>query len=79
MTRYVETQAEDVSYESLLGMLQRAQEELTRLCHGKRFRMSVPVEHDDSDMVIGDALRHAEAFIKAAWNRRAEAQERSTP
>lgn len=67
MSRY--TQRDDVSIDLLLAMLDDAQKELSALCHGKRFRMTVPVQDDDSDMVIGDALRHAEAFVKAVQQR----------
>jgi hypothetical protein len=50
----------------LAPMIVAAQEELSALCNGKRFRMSIPVEDSDSDMVIGDALRHSLAFVRAA-------------
>lgn len=63
--RYVIKKTGDVSVGELLAMLTRAHDELSALCHGKRWVMHVPVDADDSDMVIGDALRHAEAFVKA--------------
>jgi hypothetical protein len=50
----------------LAPMIVAAQDELSALCNGKRFRMSIPVEDTDSDMVIGDALRHSLAFVRAA-------------
>jgi hypothetical protein len=63
MSRY--EQKENVSLDGLLALIDAAQEELSALCKGKKFRMTIPVEHDDSDMVIGDALRHAQAFVRA--------------
>lgn len=54
------------SLSELEPMILAAQEELKALCNGKRFRMSVPVDDTDSDMVIGDALRHSLAFVRAA-------------
>lgn len=58
------------SLDELEPMIEAAQAELSALCHGKRFRMSIPVEAEDSDMVIGDALRHSLAFVRAALGKR---------
>jgi hypothetical protein len=57
------------SLADIVALIERAHEELSALCKGKRFRMSVPVDDADSDMVIGDALRHSLAFFKAALER----------
>lgn len=54
------------SLAALAPLILAAQAELSALCNGKRFRMSIPVDDADSDMVIGDALRHALAFVHAA-------------
>lgn len=64
MSRYV--QKEHVTAEELMAMIEAAHAELSALCAGKRFRMCIPVEADDSDVVIGDALRHSLRFVKAA-------------
>ena len=63
--KYEMRAAGTVSVDELLALLAQAHTEVSALCNGKRWRMSIPVEHDDSDMVIGDALRHAAAFVKA--------------
>jgi hypothetical protein len=54
------------SLAELAPMILAAQRELSALCNGKRFRMSIPVDDADSDMVIGDALRHSLAFVRAS-------------
>lgn len=54
------------SLAELEPMILAAQEELSALCNGKKFRMSIPVDDTDSDMRIGDALRHSLAFVRAA-------------
>lgn len=41
-----------------------ANAELQRLCEGKRFRMSIPVQPDDSDVVLWDALQALKALIE---------------
>ena len=41
-----------------------AREELSRLCHGGRFRMSIPVQPDDSDVILGDALQALKALTE---------------
>jgi hypothetical protein len=64
MSRHVISD-EPVSLDRLVEMLEQAAAEVSALCHGKRWRMCVPVDSDDSDIVIGDALRHARAFIAA--------------
>lgn len=64
MSRYTLIK-EPVSRESVVEMLSRAQAEVVALCHGKRWRMCVPVEAEDSDVVLGDALYHARELIGA--------------
>lgn len=41
-----------------------AREELSRLCHGGRFHMSIPVQPDDSDVILGDALQALKALTE---------------
>lgn len=41
-----------------------AREELSRLCHGGRFRMSIPAQPDDSDVILGDALQALKALTE---------------
>ena len=41
-----------------------ASAELQRLCEGKRFRMSIPAQPDDSDVVLGDALQALKALTE---------------
>lgn len=41
-----------------------AREELSRLCHGGRFRMTIPVQPDDSDVILWDALQALKALIE---------------
>ena len=53
-----------------------ASAELQRLCEGKRFRMSIPAQPDDSDVILGDALQALKALMAELDRRRdAEAQE----
>lgn len=56
---------ESVTPDELLAMLDAAHAEISAVNHGKRWQMTVPVQHDDSDVVICDALRHARRFILA--------------
>lgn len=65
MARY-SMDKQPASLNDLEPMILAAQVELNALCQGKRFRMSIPVQDDDSDMAIGDALRHSLAFVRAA-------------
>lgn len=67
------------SLAELEPMILLAQEELSALCHGKRFRMSVPVDSEDSDMVIGDALRHSLAFVRAALGKAPSGSKEAPP
>jgi hypothetical protein len=69
MARYV-VGREPETLAELEPMIVAAQNELSALCEGKRFRMSIPVEDTDSDMVIGDALRHALAFVRAVLDKK---------
>jgi len=41
-----------------------ASAELQRLCEGKRFRMSIPAQPDDSDVILWDALQALKALIE---------------
>ena len=41
-----------------------ASAELQRLCEGKRFRMSIPAQLDDSDVILGDALQALKALTE---------------
>lgn len=40
-----------------------AYDELSALCHGKQFRMSIPMRDTDSDIVIGIGLHFIEDLI----------------
>lgn len=44
---------------------EKAHHEVSALCHGKRFRMCIPVQPDDSDIVLSEALRDSERMIEA--------------
>lgn len=74
MSKY-DPNKEPSSLAELEPLILAAQAELSALCNGKKFRMSIPVQDDDSDMVIGDALRHSLAFVKAALPVREAPQE----
>lgn len=65
MARYVMHEpGHTVGLEALAEMIARAQAEVVALSNGdRRWRMSVPVDDADSDMVIGDALRHAKVLV----------------
>jgi hypothetical protein len=43
--------------EELKIKIEAAHKELSALCHGKQFRMCIPVQPDDTDRVIGEGLR----------------------
>lgn len=43
--------------EDLAKRIEKAQDELAVLCKGKTFRMCIPVQPDDSDILIGVGLR----------------------
>lgn len=57
------------SLDELSALIVAAQKELSDLCNGKRFRMTIPVEDTDSDVMIGDALRHSLALVRSASER----------
>jgi len=40
----------------LMQQIEAAQNELSELCKGKQFKMSIPVHQTDSDVIIGNAL-----------------------
>lgn len=48
--------------ERLREAIKAAQSESDRLCHGKPWRMSIPVRDDDSDIIFGDLIRAARAL-----------------
>lgn len=51
-------------YESVIAEIDKAQDEVKALCHGKRWIMCVPARPDeDSDLVISGALRAAKNAI----------------
>jgi hypothetical protein len=43
--------------EELKAKIEKAWDELNALCQGKKFRMCIPVQPDDTDRVIGEGLR----------------------
>ena len=55
-----------------------ADNELRRLCGGKRFRMCIPVQPDDSDLVIGRALNAIPVLLRRIRELEAE-RERILP
>jgi hypothetical protein len=75
MSRY-DIDKKPQSLAELEPMILAAQAELSAICNGKRWRMSIPVQDDDSDMVIGDALRHSLAFVRAVLQPQSEDAER---
>ena len=54
--------------EAIIAKIDRAWQEVSDLCSGKRrWTMTVPAERDrDSDLVIGDALTEARRYLDAA-------------
>jgi hypothetical protein len=44
-------------------LVERAHNEIDALCNGKRWRMCIPVQGDDSDIILGEALRAQEKEI----------------
>jgi hypothetical protein len=59
----------------ILALIERAGERVSDMCSGSgKWRMSVPVQHDDHDIVISDALRAAKRYLKC--EPLAEARER---
>lgn len=63
-TLYTDEQWASMTTTQLDAYLQDAHDELSRLCKGKQFRMSIPVQHDDSDIVIGDGLRAGREYAR---------------
>jgi hypothetical protein len=55
----------------LIGRIERAEQEVSDLCSGKRrWTMTVPAEPDrDSDFVIGGALADARKALTAEYKR----------
>jgi hypothetical protein len=61
--------------EALLAQIERAQNEVSAINHGKKWQMRVPVDETDSDVVIAGALAAATAALRAliadaAWRGR---------
>ena len=59
-------------------MARDADNELQRLCDGKRFKMCIPARPDDSDLVIGRALNVIPALLRRVRELEAE-RERILP
>ncbi len=61
--------------EQLKANIEAAQKELSALCHGKRFMMSIPMQQDDPDIVIGAGLRVGKGALDSldAERKRADA------
>jgi uncharacterized protein with PIN domain len=53
----------DEQLEHIKERLTKARAELSALCHGKQFRMCIPLQDDDSDQLIGAALRDSMKLI----------------
>jgi hypothetical protein len=51
--------------ERVIASLKRAEEVVFGLCQGNKWRMSIPVQPDDTDIVIADALRDAIELLSA--------------
>lgn len=45
-------------------VIKAAEEMLNALCHGKRFEMTIPVQENDADIVIGNALYIARELLR---------------
>jgi hypothetical protein len=58
--------------EELQARIEKAHDELSKLCKGKQIRMCIPVQPDDTDMVIGDGLRAGREALKEIEQLRAE-------
>jgi hypothetical protein len=48
----------------LKDKIEAAQNEVSELCKGKRFKMSIPVQETDTDVIISGALTSASERIK---------------
>ncbi len=46
--------------------LEAAHEEVSAICRGKDWRMCIPARQDDSDLLIGGALRRAMRLVDLA-------------
>ncbi len=56
---------EEIDLDLVQARLDKARAELSALCKGKRFVMSIPAQPDyDSDLIIGAALRDLARLIK---------------
>jgi hypothetical protein len=55
-----------INREAIRQRQERAHAELSALCKGKRFQMSIPAQEDyDSDLLIGASLRDVHALLTA--------------
>jgi len=64
VARYILDGERTITVASVIEEIEKAQDEISAICHGKRWRMCVPVDDGESDIVIGDALRHAKILIQ---------------
>ncbi len=75
MSRYIiRKEREPFTVADALAMIELARKEVSALCDGKKFRMCIPVEHDDSDVTIADALCVSEQQISTLTQELAEAR-----
>jgi hypothetical protein len=47
----------------LAELVERAHNEIDALCNGKRWQMCIPVQADDSDIILGETLRAQDEVI----------------
>lgn len=59
------TVASEAEADSLQRAVDAAHREISALCHGKQWRMCIPVDPSDSDIVICDALRALKSRVAA--------------
>jgi hypothetical protein len=71
MSRELDEQCAEIDLDASAARLEKARAELSALCHGKRFLMSIPVREDDSDRIIGNALSDMRKLIQEVERLRA--------
>lgn len=63
-----------------LALISKAKDEVSELCGGKRWTMSIPARpQDDSDLVIADALAKSRDALRAAQERIKEPEAKTVP
>jgi hypothetical protein len=64
-----------IDLDAIKTRLEAARTELSALCHGKRWQMTIPARpDDDSDLVIGAALRDLRTLLTEVERLRAQGE-----